>query len=554
MTTLSTMSAFGGVALLVALAWSVRRIVRALHMLQLDGYSNTRFCRWLSGSVSGRLVAADVAALLAALLGVLVVLGPWDERGIISTAVMIAWALGGTLLLVRQRPPTTKKPLVYTGRAARILAVAMALAAAMGVIAALAAATASARRPAVAAAIILVTSMVLTQLAPMIVLVANVLLTPVQQAINAWYVFAARRRLRECRPVVVGITGSYGKTTTKYVLTTILAARFDVLMTPHSYNTLLGVTRAINEQLEPRHQLFVVEMGAYRPGDIRELAELVRPNIGILTAIGPQHLERFATIERIEATKYELIQALPDNGVAVFNADDPRCARLADQTVGPRVLRYGLAAGARGLRIRAERLSAGPNGSTFTVVTSDGDEVDVQTRLLGRHNVSNILAAVCVALEVGMRLPEIAAAIPKLEPAPHRLQLIAGAGGITVIDDSYNSNVVGAMEALEVLRSFTTGQRVLVTPGMVELGELQMFYNQRFGVRASQVCDFVVLIGSRQTAPIAEGLGQARFPTEKLRVVNTLPEATAVLRTILRPGDVVLFENDLPDLYLDDQG
>jgi UDP-N-acetylmuramoyl-tripeptide--D-alanyl-D-alanine ligase len=524
-------------------------------MLQLDSYSNSRFLKWLSVSVPRRLFAPSAALLLAVLLGLVVAVGPYDPSGVANHSVLLAWVLGGTALLMRRRSPAAKKPVVYTGRAVRILAVALALAATVAVAAWIIwSHEARAGRPTVATVAVLVAGLILTQLAPMAVVVANLLLTPVQTVINTNYLVAARRRLHDWSPLVIGITGSFGKTTTKYVVATILQERFDVLMTPHSYNTLMGVTRTINENLQANHRIFVVEMGAYRPGDIRELADLVHPTIGILTAIGPQHLDRFGSIERIEATKYELIQALPSAGVAVFNADDPRCARLAAETTTARVMRYGLAADRSQLRVWAEGLDAGPDGSSFTLVSSEGGQVKVRTGLLGRHNVLNILAGVCVGLEMGMSLEEVAIGIAKLEPAPHRLQRIAGAGGVTVIDDSYNSNVVGAMEALAVLGSFTGGRRVLVTPGMVELGELQAVANERFGARAAEVCDYIILVGSKQTEPIARGATRAQFPVERLRVVATLADATAELRELLRPGDVVLFENDLPDLYLDNLG
>jgi UDP-N-acetylmuramoyl-tripeptide--D-alanyl-D-alanine ligase len=541
-------AALAGLALLVALAWGVRRCLRALHMLQLDSYSNVRLLRWLGGSVSGRLLAARPGTLLVILLGLALGAAVWAPAGPASLALLATWVVGGALLLARQPTPAVKKPLVYTSRAIRILAVALAL---LGIVGGLAALLGERAAPAVAAVVVLGAALLLTQLAPLAVVLANLALVPVQAAINRSYLVAARRRLGEWKPTVIGITGSYGKTTTKYVVATILRERFDVLMTPHSYNTLMGVTRTINEELRSTHRVFVVEMGAYRPGDIRELAELVRPSIGILTAIGPQHLERFGSLEGIEATKYELIAALPPDGTALFNADDPRCARLADRTTAVRVLRYGVAADRARLRLWAEDVATGPDGSSFTIVTSEGASMPVRTRLLGRHNVLNVLAGAGVALELGMRLEEIAAGIAKLEPAPHRLQRIAGAGGITVLDDSYNANVVGSMEALAVLAAFTGGRRVLVTPGMVELGELEAAANERFGARAAEVCDYIVLVGAKQTEASAR---KAQFPSERLRVVATLAEATEVLRGVLRPGDVVLFENDLPDLYLDNLG
>jgi UDP-N-acetylmuramoyl-tripeptide--D-alanyl-D-alanine ligase len=275
----------------------------------------------------------------------------------------------------------------------------------------------------------------------------------------------------------------------------------------------------------------------------------VQPSIGILTAIGPQHLERFKTIENVQATKYELVEALPSAGVAIFNNDDPRCRLLADRTTHVRVMRYGLDTDGQGLDLWAEHMIMGPEGLAFTLAGKDGKRIDVRTVLLGRHNVLNILAAACAAMAVGIPLADIAGAIQDLPSVPHRLQLIDNGSGVTVIDDSYNSNPIGAMEALDVLGSFTHGQRILVTPGMVELGTLEAQLNEELGAKAAEVCDYVLLVGVERTKPLVAGLQRKNFPQEKIRVVRDLKGATIVLPTIVGLGDTVLFENDLPDLY-----
>jgi UDP-N-acetylmuramoyl-tripeptide--D-alanyl-D-alanine ligase len=305
----------------------------------------------------------------------------------------------------------------------------------------------------------------------------------------------------------------------------------------------------INESLEANCEVFIAEMGAYRRGDIKELSDFVHPTIAILTAIGPQHLERFKTIDNIQATKYELIEALPASGVAIFNNDDPRCRALADRTTHVRVMRYGLKATEQTLDLWTESIAMGPEGLSFTMAGQDGRRVKVRTMLLGHHNVLNILGASCAALAIGIPLVDLAKAIQDLPPVPHRLQLLDNGSGVTVIDDSYNSNPVGAMEALEVLGSFTTGRRILVTPGMVELGPLEAHLNEELGAKAAEVCDYVLLVGVERTKPLVAGLQAKNFPPEKIRVVRDLKGAMIVLPTIVGAGDTVLFENDLPDLY-----
>lgn len=550
---LNLYSALIVLSLLVAVVWSGWRGVRVLHMLQLDSYLNARLLKWLWAVPGHRLLDARSGLLAVGLCGTLVV--SWTLGVVYGYfPVLGVWCIVGGLLLRRGQQPPARKALVYTARAVRICTMALLVCLAVAGVFGLAAVRQLSQGltpagPYRAAALVLIGGVVTIHLAPLAVILANLLLAPVQATINARYLRSAKQRLRQFAPIVVGITGSYGKTSTKYFLHTLLSERYGALKTPQSFNTLMGICRVINTDLQPQHRMFIVEMGAYGRGVIREIADFVRPQIGVLTAIGPQHLERFKTMENIEAAKYELIEALPSSGVAVFNNDDPRCRRLADRTTRVKVLRYGLESAQPGLRVWAEGMSQSAKGLTFTLVDSDGQRASTHTVLLGRHNVLNLLGAACVALDMGLSLEEIARAIPKIEPAPHRLQLLQGAGGVTVLDDAYNSNPVGAAAALEVLQEFKTGKRVLVTPGMVELGEIEAEQNEEFGAQAAQVCDYVLLVGPKQTQAILKGLEREHFPGERIRVVQDLTEATAELRRLVQPGDVVLFENDLPDLY-----
>lgn len=488
-------------ALAVAYAWAAIIVVRTLHVLQLESYVNRRLLRW---------VAADP---------------------------------GRAVRFFARPSGRAKKPLVFTGRTLRVLVVALGLLAAGAAAAGYAAVVWDRTDVALGAAVALLPA------AAVAVPVANALLAPVQRAINRGFLRAATARLKGTKPIVIGITGSYGKTSTKHFLQAMLATTYRTLMTPGSYNTTMGVCRVINEQLTPAHEVFIVEMGAYGRGEISEIAQFVRPRVGILTAIGPQHLEWFGTVENVAATKYELIEALPAGGIAVFNADDPRCRVLADRTVGATVLRFGISTPPEGLDLRAEEIVHGRSGLSFVLVRRSGERAAVATKVLGRHNVMNILAAAAAALALGVPLDTIAGAIGRLEAPAHRLQLLNGAGGVTVIDDAYNANPEGAAEALDVLSRFAGGRRILITPGMVELGPLQNEANRELGRQAAAACDYVILVGPMQTRPIRSGLADARFAADRIMAVNTLQEATAALQRIVQPGDVVLFENDLPDHY-----
>jgi UDP-N-acetylmuramoyl-tripeptide--D-alanyl-D-alanine ligase len=540
-------------AIAVTLVWACWRIQRALHMLQLDSYANDRLLHWLAAHPLSRLVELPSALCHTVFLAMALVL---PTTFVNATLLLVGWVVGQASLLLYAylKAEKPKKPLVYTGRARRILGTSMAVSCAAMMVSAWVALyrlqydlTTTLSNQAVL--VILLAALAVMQLSPLTTVLANIILWPVQNAINQSYLRRAQRRLHAVKPLVIGITGSYGKTSTKYLLEHLLANHRSVLKTPLSYNTLMGVCRVINENLQADCEAFIAEMGAYRRGDIKELCDLVHPTIGILTAIGPQHLERFKTIENVQATKYELIEALPSSGLAIFNNDDPRCRALADRTTHLRVMRYGVDTDGQSLDLWAENIAMGPEGLSFTLVGKDGRRINVRTVLLGRHNVLNILGASCAALAIGLPLEELAQAIRDLPAVPHRLQLMDNGAGVIVIDDSYNANPTGAMEALEVLGGFTTGQRILVTPGMVELGPLEVQLNEELGAKAADVCDYVVLVGVERTKPLVRGLQRKNFPPEKIRVVRDLKGATIVLPTLVTVGDTVLFENDLPDLY-----
>ena len=381
-------------------------------------------------------------------------------------------------------------------------------------------------------------------LLPLLVALAGVLALPIEKLIfHLYFKDAEKKLLEKPRLIRIGITGSYGKTSTKFILAEILSQKYNVLATPASFNTPMGVTRIIRERLTPAHQVFIGEMGARHVGEIKELSNLVHPTIGILTAVGPQHLDTFKTIERIEKTKYELIDALPQDGLGVFMNDDGIVTRLYEKTGKPKML-----AGKEGADAWASDVSVSPQGSHFTLHLGDWEPFECTTPLLGRHNIGNICAACCVAKHLGLNREQIRRGIQQLKPVEHRLQLLKTAGGVTVIDDAFNTNPTSSKEALRVLSSFP-GRRVIVTPGMVELGAEEARYNEEFGQAMADAVDVAVLVGKRHTEPIQKGLTEKGFPPESIHVVASLDEAIRVVNGILRPGDVVMYENDLPDHY-----
>lgn len=547
-------------ATLTCLVRAVVRTTRGLHMLQLDGYKTGRYLKWIGQHLRNCFEIKEILTIGGLLL--LTAFYPQYSDTWLFPVLCLAWGGFQIYMITQRKKVEAKKPLVYTARAKRVFGLSICLLVGIATTLVLITQTSPWR-----IAILLFSEVTVINLT-----IANLLLYPLERSIHGAYFLSAKKRIKTLQPKVIGITGSYGKTSTKYILHQILSQKFNALMTPDSYNTPMGICKVIRGDLTAEHEIFIVEMGAYKRGDIRELCNLASPQIGILTAVGPQHLERFKSIENIAKTKYELIESLPSGGLAVFNCDNEICAGLADRREqdGNPVLRYAtepfpVGAGLsrpHGLgdppptstaALTARNIQHTDAGLAFTIHTSDDTETEIQTRLLGRHNVSNILAATAVAVECGMTLAEIRVAIANVEPVPHRLELTASEGNVTIIDDSFNSNPVGAKAALEVLTEIQGGKKVLVTPGMVELGEREYEENKRLGEHAADVCDLVILVGPKRTTPILDGLKAVQYPNQQIIVALNLEEVKQHLATQVRAGDVVLFENDLPDSYNEEQ-
>jgi len=535
-------------ATLTCLARAIVRTTGGLHILQLDGYKTGRYLKWIRQHLKNCFEVKEI--LIIGGLLVLTAFYPQYHDTWFFPVLCVAWSGLQIYLSTRREKVEVKKPLVYTARAKRVFGLSICLLVGLATTLVLIAKTSPWR----------IAIFLFSETSVINLTIANLLIYPLERTINGAYLFSARKRIRTLQPRVIGITGSYGKTSTKYILHQILSQKYNTLMTPDSYNTPMGICKVIRGDLTTEHEIFIVEMGAYKRGDIRELCNLASPQIGILTAVGPQHLERFKSIENITKGKYELIESLPADGLAVFNCDNAICAELADkrEQTGNPVRRYATEASpvvsvADTADLIATNVRYTDNGLAFNVHANtekfDITDTEIQTRLLGKHNVSNILAAMTVAMECGMELEEIREAVANVEPVPHRLQLTTGAAGVTIIDDSFNSNPVGAKAALEALNEIGEGKKVLVTPGMVELGEREYEENRRLGEQAADVCDLVILVGPTRTTPILEGLKAAEYPSQQIIVALNLEEVKQHLATQVQAGDVVLFENDLPDNY-----
>ena len=526
------MIAFYITALCLALVSLYYEFRRQLMMLQQNSYRDERYCRWLTQSADSTSVMRLVtgAVVLASLSTLSVPLVSVNLISLIS--VVNIFGLAGKKY---------KKPLAMTRRARRISVVQWLLAAVtvVAVLAACRGAEYVLDKAAVALLAVFCLSAQYTRL-------ANLLLQPVERHINKGFYRSARQKLESMPGLkIVGITGSYGKTSTKYFLQRILSEHYNTLMTPGSYNTTLGVVRTINEMLKPYNEVFIVEMGAKQKGDIREICELVRPQAGIITAVGPQHLETFHDLETVRDTKFELADALPADGIAVVNNDfEIMAARPVDNT---RCVRYGITS-TDGCGYTATDISYGAEGTTFTV-NGDGRSLQLRTQLLGECNISDLLAAIAMATALGVPDARISYAVSRIEPVEHRLSRRRMANGLLLIDDAFNSNPSGSRMALDVLAMMQGGRRFLITPGMIELGDRQYELNRELGRHAAACCDTAVVVNEYNRDAIVEGLREGGMSDDAIRTMPDFSSAFAYVMEHSGAGDTVLIENDLPDTF-----
>jgi UDP-N-acetylmuramoyl-tripeptide--D-alanyl-D-alanine ligase len=528
-------SVLAAAAALVCLALTATRARYLLHMLQLEEYDPRRFAHWVFGHP--KRLFANYALDVLGIMGLVVVLVHLRQPVAVAITSVVAVALGaGGLLRERQLTKSpAKKALVMTPRAQRLLVCCVVISAAVSLVPFI-----------VSGGTALAGSLLLPVAAPLVMLASRFAMEPLEASIRLWYLRDAHGTLVRLQPIVVGITGSYGKTSTKFFLTHLLESRYRVLMTPESYNTAMGICRAIRGQLGPEHQVFVVELAENERGGFRHLLSLVPCSMSIVTSVGVQHLEEFGSEAVIRQVMQEFVSMGQSGGTVVLNGDDSTLADVAD-VPGKKLLKTS-ATGSQAADLRAENVVVSSEGLSFDVVTAQGERVSCRSMLLGRHNVQNILLAVAAARELGVSWASVQEGILTLRAPTHRLQMLSGAGGVRIIDDAFNSNPAGFAMAMEVLASFPS-RRVLVTPGLVSLGSAEEAENVEAGKRAAVAADTVILVGPRKTQPVRAGLLAAGFPEASILTVSSLEEVTNVMRSLLVPGDTVLFENDLPDTY-----
>lgn len=496
-----------------------------IHMLQLESYKNERYGKWIKNNKNKVWNKKEILFIFPIILYIL-------RKNLYANILLILITF---ILISTYKNEKQKKPLVVTSRVKRMYATYICLIALLFIILNVSNNKIN----------ILLFNIFITIISYYLVIVINIVNSPIEKNIQKKFYNNAKKKIKDMPNLrVIGITGSFGKTSTKYILSNILMQKYDVLMTPASYNTTLGVVRTINENMKPTNQVFVCEMGAKNIGDIKEICDLVNPEYGIVTSIGNQHLETFKTLDNIKKTKMELIDSLPSEGLGFLNYDDEN---IVTCKTDKNIVKFGLNSDNE---FWAEDITINEKGSNFTICSKDGKKIEVKTKLLGEHNILNIVGATAIAYKMGLNDNEIKLGIKTLKPVPHRLEMKTLPNGNVIIDDAYNSNVKGAKMALDVLKLFNDRKKILVTPGIVDLGDSAYECNKNLGKQATESADFIILVGEKAAKPIYDGIKETNYNLENVYIAKDLEDALSKMNSLMQDKSVVLLENDLPDNYL----
>ena len=374
------------------------------------------------------------------------------------------------------------------------------------------------------------------------ILLLGRIIEPLESRIRNSYVEDAREILARYHHLTcIGITGSYGKTSVKHMIHAFLSKEYATLMTPGSYNNLMGITLTIRKQLSGIHEMFVCEMGADHVGEIETLMEFINPKIGIVTSVGFQHLQTFGSIEAILHEKMQMIEKLPTDGIGFINIDNEYIQSYIIKNTC-RIVHYGLSPDAD---YCCANIVYQKEGTTFQIIFEDISHT-FQTKLLGKHHVLNLTCAIAVAHTFGISWEIMSHIVSKMPYIEHRLQVYESF--CIILDDAYNANPEGASCALEVLRNMPN-KRFIVTPGFIELKDMQEQAQYEFGLEIAQSADVCCLVGKIHTRSIAKGLKDAQFDESNLYIVDSFLKAWEIVKEQAKKDDCVLIENDLPDAF-----
>ena len=502
-------------------------LTRQFHMLQQNSYFPSRYTKWLSGNL-------NLIPIMAFLISSVLFMFKWY---VLQTIFFAITAIISVISAINTQKKSIKK-LVFTGRIKRLFTSALIILIITVLVYCIFPETIYGK---IAASLCFLLSL----LPFILVYICWAVCNPIEKAFTRYYINDAKKILKSNKNIkVIGITGSYGKTTSKFILTRILSEKYNVLCTPHSFNTPMGVVRTIRESLKPQTQIFVCEMGAKNKGDIKEICDIVFPDMGMITSVGPQHLETFKTTNTVFLTKFELADAVKQKGGEIFvNGDSKEIAdriKKGDYTV------YGTDSDNNCV---ITNVSCTRYGSEFTLKIGN-EEIKLVTKLLGMHSIINIAGAVAIAYSLGLTKEEIAFAVASLKSTEHRLELKNGIKGSLLIDDAYNSNPEGCIDAVHTLASFGDMKKAIITPGLIELGDKEYEYNKRLGLEAAKYCDIIIFVGKNRSVPLVDGAKEENYPDDKMFVASSFREAMEIYSRFADKDWVLLIENDLPDNYL----
>ena len=512
------------ISMIAAAVAGIFSLVYQFQMLQQNSYFPSRYTKWVKSNISS---LSAFGFLISSLLFCFDLFS--------FQMFFIALFLGISVNQCFYMQKKSIKKLVFTGRIKRLFGAATIVYALLILLFVFLCNT-------VAGNLIAIISFTLSFITPVMTYIAWALTLPIEKAFSKWYVKDAKRILKSHSNLkVIGITGSYGKTTTKFILTRILSEKFNTLCTPHSFNTPMGVVRTVRESLKPQTQVFVCEMGAKNIGDIKEICDIVNPDYALITSVGSQHLETFKTVDNVFKTKFELSDA--SKNIPFVNGDSAEIISRIDPK------KFNVYGTDSNFKYSAQNISYGRNGSEFEVMLG-GAPVKLTSRLLGLHSIINITGAAGLAYELGVSPQDIQYAVASLKPTEHRLEMKTGINGSLVIDDAYNANPEGCIEAVRVLGSFKGMKKAIITPGLIELGDKEYDCNYALGLEAAKECDIIILVGLNRSKPMADAVRASNFPEDKLFIAASFKEAMEIYSKFADNNSVVLLENDLPDNYL----
>ncbi len=380
---------------------------------------------------------------------------------------------------------------------------------------------------------------------PFFIVFANILFSPLESFSKNKLFKTVRNKQRRLKSLkVVAIVGSYAKTSTKNMLYTLLWKDFYTVKTPKSYNTEVSIARSFLRDVKETTEIFVVEMDAYHSGEIKKLCSIIKPDLGIITAIGAQHLERFGSMEALAKTQFELATALTPDGILFVNADDEWSTQLYPEYDGVKQVFFG---SKEGRDVQALDIKVHPNSTEFTLRIKN-QESKISLPLAGENHAMNFAAAAGIAYQLGLPIKTITERAALVLPTEHRLE-VKKVGHLTIIDNSYNTNPTAARASLKLLKSTPGSQKIVITPGLVELGEQSVVENKLLGKEIAEVADMVVVVGDFARADLKAGLEEAQFDKDQIHFLSSTSHALDFVYKNAQKDAVILIENDLPDQY-----